>query len=191
MAPKTAKQFEEIRVNRKAQIMDVSLELFAEHGFAHTSISKIAKSASISKGLLYNYFDSKEDLLKQVMEEGLQEMLNFFDPNHDGILTREEFIFFINETFALMKRKQLFYKLYFSVVMQPAVMSLFEERLNEILTPLINMLSDYYRRKGSKDPDAEAFITGALLDGIGFNYVLNMELFPIEAVKSMVIEKFV
>lgn len=190
MAPKTVEQFEEIRVSRITQIKDVALELFAEHGYAHTSISRIAKSAGISKGLLYNYFDSKEDLLKQIMEDGMQEMLNFFDPNHDGVLTREEFIFFLNEVFDLMKRKQLFYKLYFSLVMQPSVMKLFEERLKAIITPLLNILSDYYKRKGSTDPEAEAMLVGSLLDGIGFNYVLNIEQFPIDQVKKIFLEKF-
>ncbi len=188
MAPKTSEQFEEIRVNRKTQIMQVALELFAEVGYANTSISKIASTAAISKGLLYNYFKSKEDLLRQIMDNGIQEMLGFFDPNHDGVLTREEYIYFINEAFDLMKREQLFYKLYFSVVMQPSVMKLFEERFAEIINPLINMLTDYYQRKGSKDPEAEALLAGALLDGVGFNYVLNPDQYPIEQVKEMIID---
>lgn len=191
MAPKTSEQFEEIRETRKAQITGVALELFAKNGFAHTSISKIATTAGISKGLLYNYFKSKEDLLRHIMEEGMQEMLNFFDPNHDGILTREEYIYFIHEVFELMDRKLLFYKLYFSVIMQPTVLKLFEKRFAEIILPLITMLTDYYRRKGSKHPEAEALLAGAMLDGIGFNYVINAEHFPLDQVRDMIIEKFV
>jgi len=90
--PRTTEQFEEIRETRKQQIMEVAMKLFADKGFESASISSIAKEAKISKGLLYNYFDSKEDLLIQIVENGFNEMLNYFDPNKDGILTRDEFI---------------------------------------------------------------------------------------------------
>lgn len=191
MSPRTSKQFEEIREIRKKQIMDVAMYLFAEKGYSNTSISLIATKGKISKGLLYNYFTSKEDLLIHIFEEGIQEMLSFFDPNKDGVLTKDEFIFFIHETFNLMSRKISFYKLYFSLVMQPSVWSVFEKKFAEIITPLIKMLTAYYKNKGSKNPEAEAVLMGSLLDGIGFNYVFNPSLYPIEQVKEMVIKRFV
>ena len=64
MSPRTKQQFEDIREEKRSLIMKVALELFAEEGYHNTSISKIASRAGISKGLLYNYFDSKEDLIK-------------------------------------------------------------------------------------------------------------------------------
>ena len=75
--------------------------------------------------------------------------------------------------------------------MQPGVMKLFEERLNEIINPLITMMTAYYKKKGSKNPTAEAFLAGALMDGIGFNYVFNSEHYPIDEVKKIIIERFV
>lgn len=191
MAPKTAEQFEDIRESRKLQIMDVALKLFADKGYDSTSISAIASAACISKGLLYNYFSSKEDLLIQITEKGFDEMLRYFDVNQDGELTRDEFIYFINEVFSLMERKLAFYKLYFSLILQPVVWKLFEQKLAETLVPLLQTLSQYYERKGSTDPEAEAVMVGAMLDGIGFNYIFNPELYPLERVKKMIIERFV
>ena len=150
MSPKTSQQYEEIRESRKKQIMEVALKLFAESGYSNTSISKIAGEAAISKGLLYNYFESKEDLLIHIMEEGMKDMVHFFDPNRDGVLTREEFIYFIHEAFGLMNSKLLFYKLYFSVMMQPTVMGLFEKRIGEIIQPLLKSLADYYQRNAER-----------------------------------------
>ena len=65
MSPRTSKQVSKIRQEKKELIMEVSLELFAENGFHATSISKIAKKAGISKGLAYNYFESKKDILDE------------------------------------------------------------------------------------------------------------------------------
>ena len=38
---------------------------------------------------------------------------------------------------------------------------------------MINMFVEYYKKKGSKNPLAEAVLVGALFDGIGFNYLFN------------------
>lgn len=189
--PRTTEQFEEIRETRKQQIMDVALKLFAEKGYDSTSISKIAKDANISKGLLYNYFESKEDLLIQLVTEGFHDMINSFDRNKDGVLTREEFIYFIEEVFKLMAGKLHFYKLYFSLMLQPAVWKLFEGMFSEVVGPLINTLAEYYKSRGSTDPEAEALLVGGMLDGIGFNYIFNPDQYPLERVKQLIIERFV
>ena len=64
MSPKTSGQFKEIRADKKQLIIDTALNLFANKGYHASSISMIAKEAKISKGLMYNYFDSKEALLR-------------------------------------------------------------------------------------------------------------------------------
>ncbi len=51
--------------------MRAALELFASHGFAATSVRRIAEEAGVSQGLLYNYFGGKEELLEAIFEEGM------------------------------------------------------------------------------------------------------------------------
>ena len=191
MSPRTQKQLEEIRKGRKQAIMDTALEEFASHGYKSTSISMIAKKAGVSKGLMYNYFESKEDLLTSIMSIGFEEMLPLIDTNHDGVLTKDEFIYLIDESFRLMKEKISFYRLYFSLIMQPAVSGLFAEKLNQVAEPFIKLFVDYFEKKGSKNPMLEAVMVGALLDGIGFNYAFNADTYPLDEVIELVKEKFV
>ena len=191
MSPRTEVQFEDIRESRRKQIMDVALELFADKGYDHTSISQIATKAKISKGLMYNYFKSKDDLLLNLFEDGMGAMFDLFDQNKDGVLTRDEFIYFINESFNLMNRDRRFWKLYFSLMVQPTVWKIFEKNLNDIIAPLIQMMTNYYKEKGSENPEIEAVMVGALLDGIGFNFAFNPDMYPLEEVKKMVINRFV
>jgi AcrR family transcriptional regulator len=188
--PRTAQQFEEIRKDRKQSIMDTALKEFATYGYKSTSISMIAKKAEVSKGLMYNYFKSKEELLTSIMSEGFDDMLSLLNPDNDGVLSKEEFSFFIDETFKLMKERKSFYKLYFSLIMQPAVTLLFTEKLNQIIEPLLNFMVDYFTRKGSENPLVEALTVGALLDGIGLNYAINVDQYPLDEVVDMVKEKF-
>ncbi len=45
-------------------LLDAAMEQFAQHGFAKTSMSDIAKASGISRTSLYNHFPTKEDVFK-------------------------------------------------------------------------------------------------------------------------------
>lgn len=68
--PNEPPRWERRKESRPAELMDAALELFVEKGFAATRLDDVAKRAGVSKGTLYLYFDSKEDLLKAVVREG-------------------------------------------------------------------------------------------------------------------------
>lgn len=53
---------------RRVQILEVALTLFAERGVEGTTIKQIAEHAEISVGLLYHYFDGKAALLQAIFE---------------------------------------------------------------------------------------------------------------------------
>ena len=166
------------------------MEIFAEHGYEASSISMIASRAGVSKGLMYNYFQSKEDLLTSIMEDGLDEMVQMIDPNRDGVLTKEEFEYLIDGMFGLMKARSNFYRLYFALMMQPSVSKLFMEKINRIIEPFIKLFVQYYEKKGSENPMLEAVLVGAMFDGIGFNYVFNPGIYPLEEVTRIIKERF-
>lgn len=189
--PKNPEQNKAIRENRRKQIMEISLEMFADKGYSNSSISSISRKAHISKGLLYNYFPSKDSLLECILNEGMEEMFESFDLDKDGVLTRDEFIYFIRATFQLMKKDISFWKLYFSLMMQPSVLKLFENKFQDMITPYISMMTDYFRQKKVADPETDAILVGAILDGIGFNYVFNPDGFPLDEVVDNLINKFV
>jgi AcrR family transcriptional regulator len=50
------------------KLMQVSVELFAEHGYAQTSVQQIVDAAGVTKGALYHYFKSKDDLLFDIYD---------------------------------------------------------------------------------------------------------------------------
>ena len=190
MAPRTEEQFEKIRETRKKEIMDTALELFATEGFYATSISKIAAKAGISKGLLYNYWDSKEELIKTIIFKGLGNMVGFVDPNQDGFLTRKEFRYFLDEMFKALKAEPNYWRLYFSVFMQPQVMKLVEKELSVMMHKYLMMWSEYFTVHGSSDPETDALFFGALLDGIGFQFMIDPARFPLDKVKNKLIDMY-
>ena len=56
---------------RPAELLAAALDLFVEKGFAATRAEEVAKRAGVSKGTLFLYFSSKEELFKAVVRKNL------------------------------------------------------------------------------------------------------------------------
>ena len=56
---------------RPGELLDAALELFVEKGFAATRVEEVAARAGVSKGTLFLYFASKDELFKAVVRENL------------------------------------------------------------------------------------------------------------------------
>ena len=56
---------------RPQELLDAALDLFVEKGFAATKSEEVAVRAGVSKGTLYLYYPSKEELLKEVIRHNM------------------------------------------------------------------------------------------------------------------------
>lgn len=159
MSPRSSAKFEEMREEKKTLIMNTALEHFSNVGFHATTITHIARHAGISKGLMYNYFSSKEDLLTAIMNRSVSEIYTYFNPDHDSQLTPEEFEQFIRKVFTVLHEKRQFWKLLFRIMMQPGVYErLFGEEsgsidisgrpFREYTDNMMMLLVGYFRKKG-------------------------------------------
>jgi len=165
MSPRSSARFEEMREEKKALIMNTALEHFSNVGYHATTITHIARHAGISKGLMYNYFKSKEDLLAAIMNRSVTEIYEYFNPDNDSHLTPEEFEMFIRKVFMVLHEKRQFWKLLFRIMMQPGVYErLFGEAsgslnisgrpFREYTDNMMMLLVGYFRKKGeSAGPD--------------------------------------
>ena len=70
-AQRNEPRFERRKEARPGEILDAALELFVEKGFAATRLEDVAQRAGVSKGTVYLYFESKEDLFKSVIRSGI------------------------------------------------------------------------------------------------------------------------
>jgi len=60
---------------RPQELLDAALALFVEKGFAATRAEEVARAAGVSKGTLYLYYPSKEELFKAVVRQNLSSLI--------------------------------------------------------------------------------------------------------------------
>ncbi|MEM6339657.1 MAG: TetR/AcrR family transcriptional regulator [Pseudomonadota bacterium] len=67
------------RNDSREKLKQAAIELFFEHGFEATSIRQIVSACDLSPPAFYNHFDTKDDLLREIIHEGhvqAEEMMN-------------------------------------------------------------------------------------------------------------------
>ena len=188
MSPKSAKQFNDIRTQKKELIMNVALELFAENGFHATSISQIAKKAGISKGLTYNYFESKKEILDEIIKKGFDSIYSDFDLNNDGVLSEEEFRHFVWHTFKIMRENTEFWKLYFSLMFQPKITESFQHDYSEASQKIFRIFYQFVANSGSKNPESDMLVISSLLKGAYMTGVTAPHIFTSDKLDDKIID---
>jgi AcrR family transcriptional regulator len=70
MSPRVSAEQREVYLqNRRDQILDAAIEVFARNGYERTNVSDIAGTAGIAKGTIYLYFKSKEEIFDAILTE--------------------------------------------------------------------------------------------------------------------------
>lgn len=59
------------KASRPGELLEAALELFVERGYSSTKTEDVAARAGVSKGTLYRYFSTKEELFKAVVRHNL------------------------------------------------------------------------------------------------------------------------
>ena len=70
---------------RRRRLLEHAVELFAEHGYDELSMAAFARSAGISKPLLYHYFPSKRDLFEAALTQAAEEHLAKVSPDTESL----------------------------------------------------------------------------------------------------------
>ena len=190
MSPRTEKQYEEIRERSRSRIMQAALELFAAKGFNSTTVEMIASRSEVSKGLLYNYFRNKEDLLNAIVDEGVI-LFERMEELCAGPLPPEEKLKEILEiSLSPELLNESFWRLYFSMLSNPETLPQVSDKMFQMSRRSFELVAELMRQTGRENPREEAFIFNVTIDGAAMNYWFDPENFPLEGVRKLLIEKY-
>ncbi|MBA4494198.1 TetR/AcrR family transcriptional regulator [Paenactinomyces guangxiensis] len=92
MSPKVTDEYKE---EKRSQILEGALHCFALKGYQATTINDIAQYLNLSKGAIYTYFSSKEEIYIQLMEEQTRHSNNEIRGQFQTLPTAEEKLHFL------------------------------------------------------------------------------------------------
>jgi len=191
MSPRTKKQLDELKENKKQVLLEAALKVFAESGYNGATISMIAEEAGVSKGLLYTYFKSKDDLLDELISYGLEKASAIMNSENIPLpADKASFAAGLRAMIHLINESNDFWRLYCMLILQKNMSEKFENMVGDFLKQYLSVYAGYFEKKGSSNPTAEAMLFGAVLDGLMVDMTITPNHYPLDDVLNMVIEKF-
>ncbi|HET7119464.1 MAG TPA: TetR/AcrR family transcriptional regulator [Hanamia sp.] len=191
MPPRTNEQFAEIRSNSVQSISDAAMKLFTEKGYSNVTIDQIAKKAKVSKGLMYNYFSGKEELLEFITNRIIKETFAFGKdiPNkNDPVI---QMITIIGNSFSLIRDKPDFCKMIMPLITQKGISSKLEIKMRGLFIKMTKDMEVVFKACSVKNATMEAYQFGALMDGIAWHYFfLFKEDYPLDKMEKELIVKY-
>jgi len=186
--PRTEADNLEIKRQRRAQIMEEALVIFAEKGFHGASMSLIASACSISKGSLYNYFESKEQLLHDIivaaMGEG-KEIEALMDSDHPPL---QKLMLIANAAFSMIEAAPKHWQFIIRLSLQDDIIQQVKGLIQKQNNKTIRKMELILRELGVERPFEEAFLIGATLDGLLLHRSSLGDLYPYGKMKAYFLE---
>ena len=188
--PRTPEQFDQIREESRERILVAALRLFARHGFAATSVRMIAEDAGISQGLLYNYYDGKESLLRAIFERSMTDVRASFASAATAGTPRKAVELLVRSAFDIVRGHRDFWQLSYQLRMQPQVLTGLARESRRWTDEIRAQLEQLLERAGVSDPAVEARVLFAAIDGAAQHYVLDPARYPLDDVAEEIVRRF-
>ncbi|NGP75704.1 TetR/AcrR family transcriptional regulator [Balneolaceae bacterium YR4-1] len=189
MCPRSPTKNEEIRQQTRRQIRNAAFELFAAKGFAQTSVRSIAEKAGISKGLIYHYFDGKDDILHAIfndLTEVGKEALNF----PEDLSSSERLRKMLHMIFSYIEHATEVVRLMVSLALQPDAVEKLKSSIDAYNERQIRILAPLFEDLGYDNPKLEAYYLAAKLDGITLGYLTLGKDYPFAKMKEKVMNDY-
>lgn len=170
MCPKVTSEY---KTEVKERIIQSAVECFSKYGLDRTRMDDIAQKADLSKGTLYLYFKSKEDLFYVICENNLkvlkEQLSQIFSTTKEDLVSNAEQFY---ENFHKEEKRES-EKVFCEIIAESARNPKLQKILYTQRIKTFNVVREYLDRqieKGffKKDTDTEAIASGfvALYDGL-------------------------
>lgn len=173
------------------RIRSAAMDLFAHNGYGNTSISQIAAAAGVSKGLMYNYYESKEALLRAIVQQGFdlgEDMLTESMAKAEG--PEDLLKLLVEASFTEVLKNPGYWKLMTSLALQEDVMKTVAPEVEAKRREMLDFGKNLYKQLGYPHPVDQAMLFAATMDGVMLHYILSPEDYPVETVKQLLIDTF-
>jgi AcrR family transcriptional regulator len=169
--------------DKKENILNAALELFANEGYNAVSTNKIARQAGVSEGLIFRHFENKKGLLQAIMEDVEARIGQLLAP----IIFEEDAKKVVRKIilmpFSIDRSEYDYWKLQFKLK--------WEQEYNNPnkMKPLIDKLTWAFGELGWKEPEKEALLLNQIIDSISIG-ILRDGLESQASFKNFLLDKY-
>ncbi|KOP82719.1 TetR/AcrR family transcriptional regulator [Cytobacillus solani] len=191
--PRTVEENERIRHLSKEKILETAMGLFIKKGYHTTSISEVASHAGVSKGLLYNYFKGKEELLAYMISSrvtGVSEVMSNairFERPEDQLK------YIIEHALDHVYENPAEFRFYLNLQTQPEE----DELLNKYSKVLIEENANQFEiqckifeKLGIEEPRKRSLYFSSTLHGVMLMIISYPKNFPLNEIKKQIVREF-
>jgi AcrR family transcriptional regulator len=168
---------------RKDQILDAASEVFVEKGVYETRMDDIVKESGLSKGTLYWYFESKDEIVLSIFERmfsrEFQEINNLVDSGDSATERMLKFAEIFSEDIRKMLRLvPLAYEFMAWAFRRKVIQDAFKSYVNKFMDILIPLLQEGIDSGEFRDinPNDAAITVGAIIEGTILIWVYDQSL---------------
>ncbi len=141
-------------VSKKDNILKAALKLFVEQGEQATSMKWIAREAECGIGTMYNYFQSKEDLINELYVEIKTKLFAYTFDGHDiNVPVKQQFISTWLKFIDYAILNPLEYKFLQVYSHSPKISKQATEKVNELINPVLEIFEKGKREGIIKNHD--------------------------------------
>ncbi len=185
------RRFARMRKESKAAIRRAAMQCFARKGYGNTSMDEIAREAGISKGLIYNYFRSKRQLLEELVEEGISILRHLECRIYESGLSANEMLrHLLEEIFRAAEEQPDYWRLYSLLLLKSEQFPDIQQLVLEFMEQSLQHMEQLFRNLGATEPEREARFFAAALDGLLMHYLFAPQHYPLEQMKRHLITRF-
>lgn len=148
---------------RRQQVLDAAYTCFARNGFHATTMQDIAREAGVSYGVVYHYFDSKEDVIESTWQASREAREVRYKEASERATIPEALAEFLNLSVARLEQPESFpemrlrIQLFGAALLNPRIGEYFRQVWNDVIEILEDMIRQGQERgEISTDTDAGA-----------------------------------
>lgn len=191
--PRSQKDNERVRQLAKENIRTSAMEIFIEKGYHRASIDDVARRAGVSKGLMYNYYKGKEELLAEMVEHRVREIKTVMEAAARLEAPADQLMHIIDGAIDNVYERPQVFRFYLHLQTQPEedlALAKYSRMLNREMAEQFKVQTRMFERLGAVQPQVRSLYFSSTLQGIMLMISIYPEHYPVSDIKKQLIREF-
>jgi AcrR family transcriptional regulator len=181
----------DIPPQRRKQIFDAAAELFSRGGYHGVTVDAIAQRAGISKGNLYWYFRSKQEIFQLLVDDLVLKLyLPVAEVLESDLPPYEKLRDAARSCMASAEADPHAVHLLWQIVTQPELHHLLSSEFQHWINPFVEHIASLFAEMGEEDPEGVALLYAFTLDALTFIVMIGHDVYDRQRLLAALEKKF-